>query len=110
MNHIVDWPREAAANLSGGFKRSESINMLVDKGCSEETATQIVDELLTESRKKFLKLAGIGLILTLIGGVTMFFIDGLLFEEVGKYVALLGLGAFGGGVVKLASLWLVNRG
>lgn len=110
MNHITDWPREAAANLSGGFKRSESIKMLVDKGCAEEVATQIVDELLSDSRKKWLKLAGSGLALALIGGACLFFFDTWIFQEVGKYAALLGLGAFGGALVKLASVWIVNRG
>lgn len=109
MENIQDWPREAAANLSGGFTRSESIRMLTDKGLANDTAVEIVDELLTQSRNKGLKELGIGMLLLIAAWVCLALIKVWPMSDIGKGVGLLGIIAVADGLRRLGSLYLVSK-
>jgi len=109
MDQINDWPREAAANLSGGFTRTESINMLTDKGLAEEVAVEIIDELILQSRNKGFKRLGLGALFFAGAFFMATFLNYFPISEGIKPVFVLGIVAFGDGIRRLGSLWLVTR-
>lgn len=109
MENIQDWQREAAANLSGGFTRSESIRMLTDKGLAHDTATEIVDDLLYQSRNKGLKELGLGVLLLIGAWVCLKLLDFWPMDDIGKGVGLLGIIAVADGIRRIGSLYLVSK-